>query len=177
VEVRIIATTNRDLAKEVKEKRFRGDLFYRLNVLQLNVSPLRERGNDAYMLFRYFVLRANPKGQRRFLFNKEVMGLLSNYPWPGNIRELKNLVERLANLTDHFNRNLTETTKWIREELKKPDEVEETSFDLKERELNLRELEQAWIRKICQSAPLKKTELAKRLGISRTTLWKKTKKP
>ncbi|MBM4347910.1 MAG: AAA family ATPase, partial [Deltaproteobacteria bacterium] len=175
VDVRIIATTNRDLAKEVKEKRFRGDLFYRLNVLQLNVPPLRERGNDGYMLFRHFILRINPKGQKRYLFNKEAMKLLNNYPWPGNVRELRNLVERLANLTDQFNHNLKEMAKWIREELKKPDEAEETSLDLKGKDLNLRELEQVWIKKICESAPIKKTELAKRLGISRTTLWKKTK--
>lgn len=175
VDVRIIATTNRDLAKEVKEKRFRGDLFYRLNVLQLNVPPLRERGNDAYMLFRHSILRINPKSPKSYLFNKEVERLLGNYPWPGNVRELRNLVERLANFTDNFNRHLRDLPKWIHDELKKPDEFVETNLDLKSRDLNLKELEQAWIKKIYESAPLKKTELAKRLGISRTTLWKKIK--
>jgi transcriptional regulator with PAS, ATPase and Fis domain len=175
VDVRIIATTNRALANEVKEKRFRRDLFYRLNVLQLNVPSLRERGKDAYVLFRYFILRINPKCQKRFLFNKEVERLLCEYPWPGNIRELRNLVERLANLTDNFNCNLKNIPRWILEELKKPDEFEESNLDLKARDLNLKELEQVWIKKICESTPLKKIELAKRLGISRTTLWKKTK--
>lgn len=177
IDVRIIATTNRNLANEVKEKRFRGDLFYRLNVLQLNVPPLRERGNDAFVLFRHFILKINQKCQKKYLFNRDVERLLSDYPWPGNIRELRNLVERVANLTDNFNRNLREIPKWIREELKKPDEFEETNLDLKAGDLNLKELEQEWIKKICESAPLKKTELAKRLGISRTTLWKKTKIP
>jgi transcriptional regulator with PAS, ATPase and Fis domain len=175
VDVRIIATTNRNLVKEVKEKRFRGDLFYRLNVLQLNVVPLRERGNDAFVLFRHFILRINPKCQKRYLFNKEVERLLSDYSWPGNIRELRNLVERLAHLTDNFNRNLKDIPKWIREELKKHDEFEETSIEHKAGDLNLKELEQEWIKKICESVPLKKTELAKRLGISRTTLWKRMK--
>ena len=175
VDVRIIATTNRALANEVKEKRFRRDLFYRLNVLQLNVPSLRERAKDAYVLFRHFILRINPKCQKRFLFNKEVERLLCEYPWPGNIRELRNLVERLANLTDNFNCNLKNISRWILEELKKPDEFEESNLDLKARDLNLKELEQVWIKKICESTSLKKIELAKRLGISRTTLWKKTK--
>jgi transcriptional regulator with PAS, ATPase and Fis domain len=177
IDVRIIATTNRNLTKEVKEKRFRGDLFYRLNVLQLSVPPLRERGNDAFVLFKHFLLRINPKCQKRYLFHQEVERLIVDYPWPGNIRELRNLVERLANLTDNFNRNLRDIPKWIREELKKPDEFEETKLNLNTNDLNLKELEQKWIKKICESAPLKKTELAKRLGISRTTLWKKTKIP
>ena len=175
VDVRIIATTNKNLEREVKEKRFRGDLFYRLNVLQLNVLPLRERGKDVLVLLDHFILRINPKCQKRHLFHKGAERLLSDYPWPGNIRELRNLVERLANLTDNFNRSLRDIPKWIREELKKPDDFKETAFGLQERDLNLKELEQAWIKRICESTPLKKIELAKRLGISRTTLWKKTK--
>ena len=175
VDVRIIATTNKDLAREVKEKRFRGDLFYRLNVLQLNVPPLRERGKDAYALFRHFILRINPKCQKRYLFNKGVETLLCNYQWPGNIRELKNLVERLANLTDNFNRKLRDLPTWAHEELQKPDELEGTQLDLEREDLNLKEMEREWVKKIYESSPFKKTELAKRLGISRTTLWKKMK--
>lgn len=175
IDVRIIATTNKYLSREVKEKRFRGDLFYRLNVLQLNVPPLRERGKDAYALFRHFILRINPKCQKRDLFDKDVETLLCNYQWPGNIRELKNLVERLANLTDNFNRKLRDLPKWVHEELQKPDEPEDTHLDLKQEDLNLKKMEQEWIKKISESSPSKKAELAKRLGISRTTLWKKIK--
>jgi len=176
IDVRIIATTNKDLAREVKEKRFRGDLFYRLNVLQLNVPPLRERGKDAYSLFKQFVLRINPKCQKRDLFNKEVERLLSLYQWPGNVRELKNLVERLANLTENFTRKLENLPQWIQNELQKPDESEEASLELNLEEFNLKEMEREWIKRISESSPLKKAELARRLGISRTTLWKKTKK-
>lgn len=175
VEVRIIATTNRDLSAEVDEKRFRGDLFYRLNVLQLSVPPLRERGKDAYSLFRHFILRLNPKCLKRYVFNKEVEGILAEHTWPGNVRELRNLVERLAHLTENFTKNLEEVPDWIREELRRPHGIKRPDVEPETRNLNLKELEQLYIKKISESSPIKKTDLAKLLGISRTTLWKKTK--
>jgi len=175
VEVRIIATTNRDLSTEVDEKRFRGDLFYRLNVLQLKVLPLRERGKDVYSLFKHFILRLNPKCPKRYVFNKEVEGILCEYSWPGNVRELRNLVERLAHLTENFNRNLEDVPEWIHEELKRPERMKEKENGTEMRNLNLKELEQFYIKKISETSPIKKTDLAKLLGISRTTLWKKMK--
>jgi transcriptional regulator with PAS, ATPase and Fis domain len=175
IEVRIIATTNKDLAGEVKEKGFRGDLFYRLNVLQLNVPPLRERGKDAYVLFKYFILRINAKCPQRYLFSKEVERLLYEYQWPGNVRELRNLVERVATLTDNFNRNLEDVPEWIRKELQRSDETEEMDMHLETRSFTIKEIEQMWITKLCESSQLKKSELARLLGISRTTLWKKMK--
>ena len=175
VEVRIIATTNRDLSAEVDEKRFRGDLFYRLNVLQLNVPPLRERGKDAYSLFRHFILRLNPKCPKRHVFNKEVEGTLGEHSWPGNVRELRNLVERLAHLTENFTKNLEEVPDWIREELQRPRGIKKPDIEPEAKNLNLKELEQLYIKKISESSPIKKTDLAKLLGISRTTLWKKMK--
>jgi transcriptional regulator with PAS, ATPase and Fis domain len=175
IEVRIIATTNKDLAREVKGKRFRGDLFYRLNVLQLNIPPLRERGKDAYALFRHFILRLNPKCPKRHVFKKEVEGILGEHTWPGNVRELRNLVERLAHLTENFTGNLGEVPKWILEELQKPEGTKEIVIEPEAKNLNLKELEQLWIKKFSESSPLKKTDLAKLLGISRTTLWKKIK--
>ncbi|MCX8119160.1 MAG: sigma 54-interacting transcriptional regulator [Desulfobacterota bacterium] len=174
VEVRIIATSNRDLSLEVAEKRFRGDLFYRLNVLQLNIPPLRKRGRDAYSLFKHFILRLNSRIPKRYIFNKEVEKMLCEYTWPGNVRELKNLVERLAHLTENFTHHLEKVPDWIQEELKgseqtRPPEVDET------RCLSLKEFENLWIKRITESSQLKKTDLAKLLGISRTTLWKRTK--
>ena len=175
VEVCIIATTNRDLSAEVDEKRFRGDLFYRLNVLQLNVPPLRERGKDAYSLFRHFILRLNPKCPKRHVFKKEVEGIFGEHPWPGNVRELRNLVERLAHLTETFSKNLEDVPDWIREELQRPHRFKKPDIEPEAKDLNLKELEQLYIKKISESSPIKKTDLAKLLGISRTTLWKKMK--
>jgi transcriptional regulator with PAS, ATPase and Fis domain len=175
VEVRLIATTNKDLAREVKEKRFRGDLFYRLNVLQLNVPPLRERGRDAYVLFKHFILRVKPKCEKKYLFSKEVERLFVEHLWPGNVRELRNLVERLETLTDHFEENLQHVPEWIREELRRPDEREEIGVEEEEKSFTLREMERLWIKKLGESSSLRKSDLAKILGISRTTLWKKMK--
>lgn len=175
IAVRIIVTTNKDLLREVRENRFRGDLFYRLNVLQLNVPPLRERGKDPYLLFRHFILRINPKCPERVLFHQEIERLLCQYFWPGNVRELKNLVERLANLTENFTRPLKDVPKWLVEELQSSKAIDSHPMDFKEKVLDLKTIEQEWIRTLYESYPFNKSELAKRLGMSRTTLWKRLK--
>jgi transcriptional regulator with PAS, ATPase and Fis domain len=175
VEVRIIATTNKDLSREVEEKRFRGDLFYRLNVLYLNLPALRERGRDPFILFKNFILKINPKCSKRVFFNKEIETLLCEHSWPGNVRELKNLVERLSHLTDHFTKDFDNLPDWIREELKRSEPKIEKEPQQEVLSLKLKELEKEWIKKITESSHLKKTDLAKSLGISRTTLWKKLK--
>jgi DNA-binding NtrC family response regulator len=100
VDVRIIATTNRDLADEVSRGAFRQDLFYRLNVLPLHLPPLRERSEDVRRLAPHFVkllCEREGRGDRRF--TAEAMDMLANYPWPGNVRELENLCERAVVLS------------------------------------------------------------------------------
>ncbi|OAN46726.1 sigma-54-dependent Fis family transcriptional regulator [Paramagnetospirillum marisnigri] len=96
-DVRIVAATNRDLAADVKAGRFREDLYYRLNVIQLRLPALRERGGDALDLARYFARRyAAESGCPPVSFAPEVERLFASYSWPGNVRELKNLIERLT---------------------------------------------------------------------------------
>lgn len=94
VNVRLVAATNRDLYKEVKEGHFRKDLFYRLNVLPINVPPLRERGEDIPLLMSYF----KGAGGFKYDISDEVMTYLNRYNWEGNIRELRNYVEYFDNL-------------------------------------------------------------------------------
>ncbi|MCH7674974.1 sigma-54-dependent Fis family transcriptional regulator [candidate division KSB1 bacterium] len=95
VDVRIIAATNKDLLDLIEEASFRADLYYRLNVVTLNIPPLRERKEDILIIAEYFLrkfsqeIRKDLKG-----FNKETEALIQNHSWPGNIRELKNLIER-----------------------------------------------------------------------------------
>lgn len=94
IDVRIIAATNIDLEKRIKEKKFRKDLFYRLSVLPLNIPSLRERRDDIFEIFEYY--RRKYKG--KFRLSDEAENFLKNYNWDGNIRELKNYIEYFANL-------------------------------------------------------------------------------
>jgi two-component system response regulator AtoC len=97
VDVRLIAATNRNLVQEVKEGKFREDLFYRLNVFPISVPPLRERPEDIPPLTDYFVEKFNRKLTRRVEgIDPEVRECLLAYPWPGNIRELEHLIERMV---------------------------------------------------------------------------------
>ncbi|MGH0036562.1 MAG: sigma-54-dependent Fis family transcriptional regulator [Myxococcota bacterium] len=93
-DVRIIAATNRDLAREVQSGRFREDLYYRLNVFPIQVPPLRERTEDIPLLAEQFLARTSRKLERRARFSGNDLGELQRYAWPGNVRELQNVIER-----------------------------------------------------------------------------------
>ena len=99
VDVRIIAASNRDLEKDVREGLFRQDLFYRLNVITIEIPPLRERIEDIPLLAGYFLNKYSEINTKNILgFSPEVGQVLSNYPWPGNVRELENIVDRAVSL-------------------------------------------------------------------------------
>jgi len=92
--VRIIAATNRDLAEEISEKRFRADLYYRLNIIPICVPPLCERGEDIILLADYFLKRFSAEMGRNGMFlTPDIVDIFRSYPWPGNVRELENAVE------------------------------------------------------------------------------------
>jgi transcriptional regulator with PAS, ATPase and Fis domain len=102
VDVRILATTNRDLGREVAEGRFRDDLFYRLNVVPVTLPPLRDRREDIPPLVHYFLKRFSRQSAspvRRI--SQAALDVLLDYPWPGNVRELRNLIHRAVVLTPH----------------------------------------------------------------------------
>ncbi len=101
INVRIIAATNRDLMNEVKEKNFRQDLYYRLNVLTIHMPPLRDRGNDICELADYFASTLNNPTNTTMHISDDVYRVLKKYPWPGNIRELENAIERAINIADN----------------------------------------------------------------------------
>jgi DNA-binding NtrC family response regulator len=97
VDVRVITATNRDLAEAVAAREFREDLYYRLNVLRLNIPPLRERGSDITMLLQHYVdFFARQHGIEPPTLSRGALDVLSSYQWPGNVRELRNVVERLV---------------------------------------------------------------------------------
>jgi formate hydrogenlyase transcriptional activator len=100
VDVRVVAATNQDLAALVAERKFRGDLYYRLNVFPIHVPPLRERPEDVPLLVRYFVQKFSRRQNKSVAYiPSDVMDALVHYPWPGNIRELENLIERAVLLS------------------------------------------------------------------------------
>jgi len=149
VNLRIIAATNVDLDKAVREGRFREDLYYRINVIPMKVPPLRERIEDLGALVTFFLGRYNAKFRKQLLgVEPSAMDVLRAYPWPGNIRELENLMERLVAVSDGD---------WIRDEdlpyeyhlarLTRPEAASEGLFDraceMFERNFILRALEQA----------------------------------
>src|SRR5664280_2966853 len=95
VDVRIVATTNRDLDEEVRQGRFRQDLYYRLNVFPITVPPLRQRKDDIPLMVQSFIERYSRKlGKQITTISKETMKTLQDYPWPGNVRELESIIER-----------------------------------------------------------------------------------
>lgn len=101
IDVRIIAATNRDLREAVKDKTFRDDLYYRLNVLSIRIPPLRERGDDILELTDYFIKGFSSSKGITYSVDPRVYDILTRYTWPGNIRELENTIERAVNITDN----------------------------------------------------------------------------
>jgi formate hydrogenlyase transcriptional activator len=100
IDVRIVATTNRDLAEEVRQGRFRQDLYYRLNVFPITVPPLRLRRDDIPLMVQSFIERFSRKlGKKITSITKETMKTLQDYPWPGNVRELESIIERAVILS------------------------------------------------------------------------------
>ncbi len=116
VDVRLIAATNKDLEKATREGKFREDLFYRINVIPIYLPPLRERKDDIHLLIDHFINKKSPNRKRKF--SQEAMDIMLNYHWPGNIRELENVIERVVTLTpdnlikiDDLPQNITNETK------------------------------------------------------------------
>jgi DNA-binding NtrC family response regulator len=170
VDVRIIAATNRDLEEEISRGAFRSDLYYRLNVIQMHLPPLRERVEDVPLLARYFLERlgvgAEP-GQARTLAD-ETLATLERYDWPGNVRELENALERAAVLS---------TGSVIKPEAL-PDRVREAPrprLGAEEAPTNptMEVVEQAYIQWVLQAEGGNKTRAAEVLGIDPSTLYRK----
>jgi formate hydrogenlyase transcriptional activator len=136
VNVRLIAATNRDLAAAVTAGTFRQDLFYRLNVFPIWVPPLRERVEDIPLLVEYFVGRyAKGAGKDIRSIAKHTLELLQSYRWPGNIRELQNVVERAVILTETQNFVVDES--WLKVEPPQPAQPHEGLSALADREVEL----------------------------------------
>jgi DNA-binding NtrC family response regulator len=170
VDVRIIAATNQNLKKKIEEEKFREDLFYRLNVISLEMPPLREKKEDLPLLVSHFLKKYCQKmGKKMKRIVPEVMNIFESYPWPGNVRELENLIERIVAIEDR--ETITEDS--LPEELLKPPKKPETNL-LFQQGFNLNshldEIAQNYIKEARQAANGNLKETASHLGVSYRTL-------
>jgi two-component system response regulator HydG len=169
VDVRIIAATNQDLGRAMREKRFREDLYYRLHVIPVQLPPLRARREDIPLLVDLFVDRynASPEAVRgaRELSN-DVMRRLSELPWPGNVRELKNVVERMLVLARGRRVDLRDLARVM------PDPLPEAMAGLAAEIVPLRVMTRRYIEWVLAQTGGSKTKTAKLLGIDASTIYR-----
>lgn len=165
VDIRVIAATNKDLKIMVKENKFRADLYYRLNVLQLKIPSLRERKEDIPLLAQLFMSKCKDKFRQPVKLAPTAITLLTQYDWPGNIRELKNITERISAI--HKQEIIDASSIYLfLDEVNSSD----THF-IAPKPSELDEIKKALV-----LAKGKYTEAARILGIDRTTLWRKMKR-
>ena len=172
IDVKIVTATNKDLSQLVKEGKFREDLFYRLNVLVLEVPPLRERKEDILELCNYFLKKFSQKYGKEIKISPEAMKLLTEYKFPGNVRELENLIHRLVITCDSEIKK--EDLKELSMEKTEPQlKVEDFSKPLPEL---LASIEKEMIRKALEKTNYVQLRAAKLLGIDEKSLRYKRKK-
>lgn len=166
VDARLIALTNADLKNAVARRAFRDDLFYRLNVVHIHVPPLRERQKDLDFLARQFASTYSTKhGTRAKRISAEALRYLKNYDFPGNVRELANIIERAAIVTDGSTIEVVDLPEGLR-----------AAADRRSRENQrptLSEVEAGYIREVLASTKGNKAEAARILGISRKNLYER----
>jgi DNA-binding NtrC family response regulator len=172
VDVRVIAATNQVLQDLIAQGKFRKDLFYRLNIISIEIPPLRERKEDIPLLIEDFIKKHSKHTSKKIEnISGETIYLLKNYNWPGNIRELENVIERAIILTKNHiiqPEDLPDFLKNLKVEGLEKEEGE--SFKLKEA---LRSPEKDLIVKALEAVAWNRNEAARTLGINRTTLYKK----
>ena len=188
VDVRIIAATNQDLEKAVEEKRFREDLYHRLNVVTINIAPLRERKEDIALLCGHFLEKfSEESGTEARSLSKDAVSELQNYPWPGNVRELENILRRAVILSP----NIILTPEDI--SLPKRKQKKESLEDMLEKKLEpfiektsgrgkeelydsiMPFMERPLIKLVLKKTGFNQVKAAELLGINRNTLRKKIK--
>jgi DNA-binding NtrC family response regulator len=170
INVRVIAATNRNLEEEVQANRFRGDLFWRLNVIHLFVPPLRERAYDIPLLVEHFMNRAAmTAGKASFDVTPETLATLTAYAWPGNVRELENAIERAAAMARGTLLTPADLPERVRVGGSAASFIAQSSLQ----NLTLRELERDYILEVMRKTGGNKSRAAELLGLDRKTLYRK----
>ncbi|OGW24982.1 MAG: hypothetical protein A2X59_12175 [Nitrospirae bacterium GWC2_42_7] len=170
VDVRVIAATNEYLKDAVDRGAFRKDLYYRLNVIPIEIPPLRERKEDIPLLIRHFIRKFSSKMERNISgINKDAEELLKRYKWEGNVRELENVIERAITLTDDDLIGIDD----LPEEIKIENEPLPESAEAYPKNLTLFDLERLHISDVLKSVGGNKSKAARILGIDYSTLRRK----
>jgi transcriptional regulator with PAS, ATPase and Fis domain len=183
IDVRVITSTNKNITKLVKEGKFREDLFYRINVLNIILPNLNQRKSDIPLLVDFFIKKYKYKfGKEIKRISEESINLLQDYDWPGNIRQLENVIERLvisvegeyiqADLVQKILDSLKMDSKRIHEKKVIHNSTEDNLIVLS-LDNNLKEIERMIIQRMMEKEKGNKTLVAKKLGIGRSTLWRK----
>ena len=160
VDVRVIAATNRDLQRLVDEKKFREDLWYRLNTVRIVLPPLRERRSDIPLLARFYINKYNARYNRDVKLMDSGVKALQDYTWPGNVRQLQHVIERLTILADRVDSDTVHDALTSMESREKPVET-------------LADAEEDQIRRVLAATGGNKSKAAQILGIERKTLYRK----
>jgi DNA-binding NtrC family response regulator len=167
IDVRVLASTNRELPQLVEAGLFRADLYYRLNVINISIPPLRDRGEDISLLIQYFTAHfAKELDKPVPQYSDQAMAVLKNYKWPGNVRELESVIHRLVLMIDEKNIDVA----GLRSVMGNP------GINAKHGHRSLEQVELEYIKKILDSVDNNRTQAAKILGIDRKTLREKIKK-
>ncbi len=166
VDVRIISTSNRNMSEAIREKKIREDLYYRLNVMPIRLPPLRERKEDILPLAEYFIEKfCSENHKERAKLSKEARDLLAGYEWPGNVREIGNIIERAVVL--NTSGTITPDEIYLVNSLPSPEESSKLPTD---KIMTLQELEKKLIIETMQKLKNNRTKTAEALGISIRTL-------
>ena len=165
VDVRFIAATNQNIKQLISDGKFREDLFYRLNVMDIHISPLRERNEDISPLAKHFLEKYARKANKKIEgLTTDAMGMLLSYGFPGNVRELENIIERaviLENTSRIRAESLPQSIKLFQVEAIDPNRIK-----------TMDELNREYAEKVLELADGNKSKAAELLGISRTSLWR-----
>lgn len=179
IDVRIIAATNQNLSKMVEEGRFRSDLYYRLNILRIHMPTLAERKEDIPLLADKLLQKMQYINPNLKSITEEAKSFLSNCKWPGNIRQFVNMMERIMLLTDGDTITKQDVINAYEDDkeslISNEKEIIECTESINTVDKNLAQMEIELLHKILVEENYNYTKAAKRLGIHRTTLWRKLK--
>jgi transcriptional regulator with PAS, ATPase and Fis domain len=170
VDTRIVSATNQDLEQRIQEGSFREDLFYRLNVIRLELPPLRERSEDIPLLVEHFIDKFSDQAKRKVTgIEDDALQALMSYRWPGNVRELEHTIERAILMGSESTIGLADLPRSVVAAAHNDASLEKALA----KGYTLEQLEREYIKRVMESTKGNKTEAARILGVDRTTLYRK----